>query len=610
MDKDRSTVFWIREFGRAAVVVAPRPPGASRTNQQLGAVVAGPPVRTRAPPTTRQRLAAIARDFLDNAYVYGVVLASRRNIHVLDRALWVIVVLVAILITLWQLPVTYLRITQHPTTVEVRTIAKAVYNIPFPAVTICPKMKVRKRAALEYLKQNNQVSFLNESVVLPALELLQSFKVPYWLDQRPFPIYDKEVYDLFSGIDLPDFMQTVALNCSSVFKRCNWAGTEVDCCSIFRRIVSNSGLCFAFNSFTTQERRVACPLIPYDERPTQSATNVWYLNRPKTDKCGLVRATGVGLHSALEVFLAFADPLDMVLPGAQSSGYDVSVQSANENPDMSRGIAITEAGNTMTSVSVTYKEIAADPWLRTLDPTVRHCLFEEELPELFRDLDQNWYTQDTCILVCRVLFLHKNCNCFPYIILKNNQQCSLEEYRCIVQHAAGRMQWARVTPEDLPGASPEERNHSAWPDCRPCLPMCSLTAYDSEFSTSRSLYVPKHGAAAFLNVFYRDLHSAIKYTERREQEPADQFVTYCAVLNLLLGLSVLSVAQMAFYLAQALVVLWGPARRRLALLRDTCWRPRTASPAPTPRRRGPTRVRPGPDLDLGASVVAPLPFVN
>ncbi|KAK3928863.1 Pickpocket protein 19 [Frankliniella fusca] len=546
-------------------------------------------------------------------------MASRPGIRLWDRALWVVVILASAAVTVRELPLTYQRLTQRPTSVDIRTTSKAVFNIPFPAVTICPKMKVRKRAAIDYLKRANQLTYVNESAVLPALQFLESFKLPYWLDYRSDGVFDDEVYELFSGIDLFHFMKTVALNCSSVFRSCLWAGKVFDCCTFFRRTWSNTGLCFAFNSYTTWARRRTCNLIPAEERPTASAASSWYLNRPKTKECGLYRALGAGPNSALEVFLEFVDPLDMVWPVRQSRGYNVAVHPANENSDMGRGFSVPEqaAGSSaMTTVSITYEETAADPWLKGLDPAARRCLFEDEIPETFRLLDQNWYTYDTCLAVCRHLFLYSRCGCLPFHTLKLGQQCSLEEYQCIVRNGRESLLWVRVTDEDLPGTTAEERNHSAWPDCRACLPPCSQSIYQTEFKTVNSVHTPNHSAAAFLNVFYRDLHSAVKYREVRDQDPAEQFVTYCSVINLFLGLSVLSVAQAAFYLARVLAELWGPARRRLARLRDRCWRPGTPSTTPSGTPSGtpsatpsgtPSTTPSSPEASAGASV--PLPFV-
>lgn len=52
---------------------------------------------------------------------------------------------------------------------------------------------------------------------------------------------------------------------------------------------------------------------------------------------------------------------------------------------------------------------------------------------------------------------------------------------------ADRLYWVRVA--DDVGLTAEERNHSLWPDCRPCMPMCSLSVYDTDYDTFPSAYV-------------------------------------------------------------------------------------------------------------------------
>lgn len=65
---------------------------------------------------------------------------------------------------------------------------------------------------------------------------------------------------------------------------------------------------------------------------------------------------------------------------------------------------------------MSYSETTADAWLQSVPPEERQCLFEEEVPEVLSAvLHQGWYTQEGCLLACRMRFLHKRCGCYPFV---------------------------------------------------------------------------------------------------------------------------------------------------------------------------------------------------
>lgn len=42
-------------------------------------------------------------------------------------------------------------------------------------------------------------------------------------------------------------------DCESVFGDCGWSGRRMECCDVFKRTMSSSGLCFIFNSYSTKK---------------------------------------------------------------------------------------------------------------------------------------------------------------------------------------------------------------------------------------------------------------------------------------------------------------------------------------------------------------------
>ncbi|KAJ1520808.1 hypothetical protein ONE63_003899 [Megalurothrips usitatus] len=644
--QDAPAVFWVKEYGAAARAQGGTPPTRPPTT-----TTRPPPAPTRPPTTpseaavgggTREKLRAILQDYLDNAYVAGVPFLARHDIGTPERLLWVAVVAAAVVMSVREIPATYARLSENPISVDVRSTAKIVQSFPFPAVAICPKMKIRKREAINVNGDPN----LNESLVLPALELLQGFRVPYWMDLRS-PIVHPYAVRLFAGVDLRDFMSRVgaksekpeagvepakprsaaqlpnhaatvppqvAPDCESLIAGCLWAGHRIyNCCStIFEPVMSNAGKCFVFNSHFPVRKQTLCRPLPEDALSEVERNGLWYHQRPKTSDCNLARTGTTGVYSGLEVFMKFSDPEDMVSDiRSSSSGFEVVVSPANEHVDVHKGVFVAES-NLMATMAVVYAETSGTGYLRSLPPEQRECLFEQEVPELFKGTGLTWYTQETCISVCRTVFLAQRCGCYPYIAAAIENQCNLEEYRCFIQNSP-YLYWVRTpaSPRSLPwerlGTTADERNASLWPDCRACLPMCSASHYRTEFdSRPTSALVPNYTAAAFINVFVRDHNSAVQYKERQDTTGVEQLASYLFTMNLLLGISIMSMAQLAFYVVEVLLAVRRPAARRLAELRDRCWRPATPPPPRTPTRT-PTARTPTADH---ADDVLPLPYVD
>lgn len=129
-------------------------------------------------------------------------------------------------------------------------------------------------------------------------------------------------------------------------------------------------------------------------------------------------------------------------------------------------------------------------------------------------------------------------------------QCDLEGYDCIVRHTSksfreytrnlfaeysifptgmkyslsfsgpwsrdsGYLLWVRTPSNTELGLDADERNHTLWPDCRMCLSLCSLSTYTSEYHKQRvSAWPTSFNSTAYLNVYLRDLHSAVRYDHR------------------------------------------------------------------------------------------------
>jgi hypothetical protein len=82
----------------------------------------------------------------------------------------------------------------------------------------------------------------------------------------------------------------------------------------------------------------------------------------------------------------------------------------SEFPEAGTGVHIPEASQKVLRVEVTPSVTESSPNVRALSISERHCLFPDEL----RLSVLKTYTQQNCLLECRLKAIASFCGCYPY----------------------------------------------------------------------------------------------------------------------------------------------------------------------------------------------------
>ncbi|PSN55271.1 hypothetical protein C0J52_05819 [Blattella germanica] len=159
--------------------------------------------------------------------------------------------------------------TKSPIVVNVETTNYPFYNLPFPAVTICPSNNVKRRIGEKLLAEYLNLT-LDSDLQASLYYILTAFsKLQYPFFYR-VEDYLKEVRHLLPQLEnlkISDFMLKVLPTCKEVFKDCYWIGRYVDCCTLFSIQRTEAGFCYSFNSLTTDITR-NCSVQEFDEDTT------------------------------------------------------------------------------------------------------------------------------------------------------------------------------------------------------------------------------------------------------------------------------------------------------------------------------------------------------
>lgn len=84
------------------------------------------------------------REYCENSTIHGVKYVGETNGHPLDRVWWILSLLISIVLCSYLIRNLWIKWEETPVIVHLSERPTSVWEIPFPAVTICPETKARK----------------------------------------------------------------------------------------------------------------------------------------------------------------------------------------------------------------------------------------------------------------------------------------------------------------------------------------------------------------------------------------------------------------------------------------------------------------------------------
>jgi len=98
----------------------------------------------------------------------------------LRRLMWSAVFIICVSVATVMMRIVWLRFDESPTVTTVETTTYPIWNIPFPAVTLCNNNKVYKSAAIRLAKnlwvQRNIITYLFKQKILAVSCTLSLFE--------------------------------------------------------------------------------------------------------------------------------------------------------------------------------------------------------------------------------------------------------------------------------------------------------------------------------------------------------------------------------------------------------------------------------------------------
>lgn len=124
-----------------------------------------------------------------------------------------------------------------------------VWDIPFPAITICPVTKAMSRHVNFTKGFQYYDSISNESLTSQELRNLEA--VAQICDAHLFS--DIQINSGLQADEIVPMLRNITMSLAQTTLLCNWGNSGVNCTKIFTEILTEEGFCYTFNILKASE---------------------------------------------------------------------------------------------------------------------------------------------------------------------------------------------------------------------------------------------------------------------------------------------------------------------------------------------------------------------
>ncbi|XP_053692037.1 sodium channel protein Nach-like [Sabethes cyaneus] len=450
----------------------------------------------------------------------------RKDYTTSERALWVVAVSSAFVISVVLLRYSWRSDAGVHTVTVMETTNYPISNIPFPAVTVCNLNKISFKSALRKA----------EKMIRPGNMTAEELAWKFRLLLHVYGLADSNETEYIrlhsilraNNLDVAQLMGEIAQPCSSLLVRCMWKGTLWRCENLFQTVNSTEGMCCSFN---------------YYGRRTSYYQKQTFGNIPSEPR----RVTASGLLTGLRVLMN-PEIDDYHTTDVGTAGVRIMIHHPYDYPNGNAEAKIV-LPKMVALIPVQPKETYTKDDVLRLDPWDRYCFAHNEV----RLSVMRRYSFENCMVECRTMRVFERCGCIPYNLPNNGTVpcCEMKDMKCILenadlyQSAIPMFNWSIMEMKD-----------KVFPVCR-CLPNCASVQYPAEMSSrllnrtysdkAQDFYTDiKIKDLSALHVYYSDLVST-RFLKKVNQNWLDVLASFGGILSLFLGFSIITGFEVIYF---------------------------------------------------------------
>ncbi|KFB49820.1 hypothetical protein ZHAS_00017840 [Anopheles sinensis] len=462
-------------------------------------------------------------EYCSNSSVHGVGYFSCKRRTLFEKIWWGVMFLLSLYGCGRLIQNIYRKWDQTPVIVSFAEKSTPVWQIPFPAVTICPEMKVRSHFDLF-----RSVAQVCDAHILEDTQFNQT--------------EDPNIVEKLKNVSMP-------LEKALFF--CKWRNEGGFCTDYFTETITEEGICFTFNAQSSEEMLRSDQLHKDYQYITENRTSpLWSLENGYAENSDMdtypFRVLGGGARAGLFLLLNL-NKFDRELKCRGSvQGFKILLHSSSEYPQVSRQYFHVPLHQEVV-ISVKPEMITTSEGLREYTPERRQCFYNEERHLRYFKV----YMQQNCELECLSNYTLQKCGCVKFSMPRdaNTKVCGASQIQCY--NAAED----DMLLEDVKYLVDKSFDFRA--KCN-CLPGCNSLKYDAEISQTafdwKSL-INAYGVTldededvqfSRLSIYFKEAQFIT--LKRSELYGLTDFLANCGgVLGLFMGVSLLSLVEMIYY---------------------------------------------------------------
>ncbi|GAB0099479.1 pickpocket protein 28 [Sergentomyia squamirostris] len=496
-------------------------------------------------------------DYCNNSTIHGVKYLGERRRPWMERAWWVIVFVLSIYgcsRLIWNV---WNKWDQSPVIVSFAEKSTPVWQIPFPAVTICPETK-SKREFLNYTEVYHLFRSAEPEYNLTDEQIAKFEAVSQVCDAHL--VADTKIGENTTDSKCAEYLREMAPTAEEILFFCKWRNTPDTCEDLFTDILTEEGFCYTFNALNSSEIYRESALHDDFVFHTHNKTSEhWTLEDGYTPEASLtpfpVRVLGAGARAGLFILLRLYEyDLDYICRGPVQ-GFKILLHTPGEIPQVSKQYFRVPL-NQEVVVSVKPNMITTSDGLRDYSPNRRQCFFNHERYLRYFKI----YTQQNCELECLSNFTRSKCGCVKFSMPRDPDTpiCGAANIGCYNEAEDQLLQ-----REIKEGLQDSKLNVKGQTQCN-CLPACTSIAYDAEISQAdfdwESLFIAYKNPLdefpgvqlARLSIFFKETQFIT--SKRSELYGPTDFLANCGgLLGLFMGVSLLSIVEIIYFCTLRLI---------------------------------------------------------
>ncbi|XP_062715918.1 pickpocket protein 28-like [Aedes albopictus] len=507
------------------------------------------------------RAKEIFLDFASKTSIHGVKYFGCPDRNWCEKFFWITVFALSVCSGALQIRKVYDKWVQTPVIVSFDEKFTPVWQIPFPAVTICPEAKTPisvlnfTREFHRFVEQSSRRNHqARDDALLAMMQLCDRANI-FTMISKTVSIPNKKAAESYASL-----IRLLNIPKAEMLDDCIFLGERFNCSDLFSYTLTEEGVCLTFNILSANDMLRTNVLQSSDPYITeQSEAPYWSLEMGYSREANITsyprRTLGPGYSAGLSLFLRSDLTNHDYLCRGPIHGFKILLHSSSEFPQVSNKFIRIPMNHEVT-VAVKPEKISTNDGLQSYSPERRQCFFNSErYLQFFRV-----YNQENCELECLTNFTLHRCGCVKFSMPRTNAtaECEINQFRCMWN---AEIELLEMGPT---GHKLEELNFRT--RCN-CLPACTSVQYDTEITQAnfdwvrwaRTMNVSSMAVNGMqisrLGIYYKE--SQFMTSKRSELYGLTDFLANCGgLLGLCMGMSMLSVVELFYFSLIRPFALW------------------------------------------------------